>query len=76
MNYVELINAVLFDLNETTIAETAAGLSGTRGVQTTVKKDINRVWVHRCTLDHKTALKNYLGRGMKIFKEEKINISA
>ena len=42
MNYVELINAVLFDLNETTIAETAAGLSGTRGVQTTVKKDINR----------------------------------
>ena len=42
MNYVELINAVLFDLNETTIAETAAGLSGTRGVQTTVKKDINK----------------------------------
>ena len=42
MNYVELINAVLFDLNETTIAETAAGLSGTRGIQTTVKKDINR----------------------------------
>ena len=42
MNYVELINAVLLDLNETTIAETAAGLSGTRGVQTTVKKDINR----------------------------------
>ena len=42
MNYVELINAVLYDLNETTIAESAAGLSGTRGVQTTVKKDINK----------------------------------
>ena len=42
MNYVELINAVLYDLNETTIAETAGGLSGTRGVQTTVKKDINK----------------------------------
>tara|TARA_R110000803_G_scaffold51680_3_gene106673 strand:+ start:41 stop:1414 length:1374 start_codon:yes stop_codon:yes gene_type:complete len=42
MNYVELINAVLYDLNETTIAETAVGLSGTRGVQTTVKKDINK----------------------------------
>lgn len=42
MNYSELINAVLYDLNETTIAESAAGLSGTRGVQTTIKKDINR----------------------------------
>ena len=42
MNYVELINAALYDLNETTIAETAAGLSGTRGVQTTTKKDINK----------------------------------
>ena len=41
-----------------------------------LKKDINRVWVHTCTLDHKNALKNYLARGMKIFKEEKINISA
>ena len=42
MNYSELINAVLYDLNETTIAESAAGLAGTRGVQTTIKKDINR----------------------------------
>jgi len=42
MNYVELINAVLYDLNETTIAETAAGLSGTRGIQTTVKEDLNK----------------------------------
>ena len=42
MNYSEIINAVLYDLNETTIAESAAGLSGTRGVQTTIKKDVNR----------------------------------
>ena len=42
MNYVELINSVLFDINETTVAETAAGLSGTRGVQTTVKVGINK----------------------------------
>ena len=33
-----------------------------------------RVWVHTCTLDHKNALDNYLKRGMKIFKEETINI--
>ena len=35
---------------------------------------INRVWVHTCTLDHKNALKNYMTRGMKIFKTEIINI--
>ena len=38
------------------------------------KKDIKRVWVHTCTLDHKNALKNYLARGMKIYKKEIIQI--
>ena len=38
------------------------------------KKDIKRVWVHTCTLDHKNALKNYLARGMKIYKKETIEI--
>ena len=42
MNYSELINAVLYDLNEATIAESAVGLAGTRGVQSTTKKDVNR----------------------------------
>ena len=34
----------------------------------------NRVWVHTCSLDHKNALKNYISRGMKIFKKETITI--
>ena len=29
-----------------------------------------RVWVHTCSLDHKNALRNYLSRGMKVFKSE------
>ena len=33
-----------------------------------------RVWVHTCSLDHENALKNYIARGMKIFKKETINI--
>ncbi len=33
---------------------------------------VKRVWVHACSLDHKNALKNYLSRGMKIFKKEKV----
>ena len=32
--------------------------------------DPKRVWVHTCSLDHKNALKNYISRGMKIFKKE------
>ena len=36
------------------------------------KKDIKRVWVHTCTFDHKNAIKNYLARGMKIYKKETI----
>ena len=38
------------------------------------KKNIKRVWVHTCTLDHENALKNYLARGMKIYKKETIKI--
>ena len=36
--------------------------------------NIERVWVHTCSLDHKNALKNYISRGMKIFKTEDIKI--
>ena len=45
-------------------------------IKISFQKNIRRVWVHTCSLDHRNALKNYLARGMKIFKEEKINISA
>ena len=38
------------------------------------EKNMQRVWVHTCTLDHKNALKNYLARGMKIYKNETIQI--
>lgn len=39
-----------------------------------LKKNIERVWVHTCTLDHKNALKNYIARGMKIYKKETIKV--
>ncbi|GHA86035.1 GNAT family N-acetyltransferase [Modicisalibacter luteus] len=29
-----------------------------------------RVWVHTCTFDHPSALRNYQARGLKIYKEE------
>jgi ribosomal protein S18 acetylase RimI-like enzyme len=44
----------------------------TDAILTSFNQKINKVWVHTCTLDHSNALKNYLARGMKIFKTEKI----
>ena len=43
-------------------------------IKTSFDNDINRLWVHTCTLDHKNALNNYIARGMKIFKTETIII--
>ena len=45
-----------------------------QAIQQSFKSDINRVWVHTCSLDHKNALNNYIARGMKIFKTETIRI--
>jgi len=38
-------------------------------------KNVERLWVHTCSLDHKHALANYLSKGFKIFKEETINFT-
>ncbi len=42
-------------------------------IKKSFNQNVNRVWVHTCSLDHKNALKNYKSRGMKIFKSETIN---
>ena len=43
-------------------------------IKKSFQKNVHRVWVHTCSLDHKNALNNYLSRGMKIFKTETLNI--
>ena len=45
-----------------------------QAIKESFKSKANRVWVHTCSLDHKNALKNYIARGMKIFKSETILI--
>ena len=52
------------------------GYALTTAIVKSFEKKIKRMWVHTCTLDHPNAIKNYLARGMKIFKEEKLNIRA
>ena len=38
-------------------------------------KNVEKVWVHTCSLDHKHALNNYLSKGFAIFKEETIDFT-
>ena len=44
-------------------------------IQNTFSRDIERLWVHTCSLDHKHALNNYISKGLKIFKEEEVNFT-
>ena len=39
-------------------------------IKKSFQNNVDRVWVHTCSLDHKNALNNYVSRGMKIFKTE------
>ena len=43
-------------------------------IKKSFNENIDRVWLHTCSLDHENALKNYLARGMKIFKSEIVKI--
>ena len=45
-----------------------------KAIKESFSQNIKRVWLHTCSLDHENALKNYLARGMKIFKSETIKI--
>ena len=36
---------------------------------------VEKIWLHTCSLDHEHALKNYISRGMKIYKTESINLN-
>ena len=42
-------------------------------IQNAFTRDVDRLRVHTCSLDHKHALNNYLSKGLIIFKEEEIN---
>ena len=46
----------------------------TQAIKISFNENIKRVWLHTCSLDHEYALKNYISRGMKIFKNEIVRI--
>ena len=63
-----------FGLLEDYIGKGIGGYALSEAIKRSFEKKINRVWLHTCTLDHPNALKNYIARGMRVFKKENINI--
>ena len=43
----------------------------TEAVEQAWRNDASRIWLHTCTLDHPSALKNYLARGFTLSRQEK-----
>ena len=64
-----------FGILEEYIGKKYGGFLLSEAIKFSFKGKIKRTWVHTCSLDHKNAIKNYLSRGMKIFKSEKVVIN-
>ena len=63
-----------FGILEEYIGKQLGGYLLSEAIKTSFNIGSKRIWVHTCSLDHKNALKNYLSRGMKVFKSEIINL--
>ena len=63
-----------FGILEEYIGKKFGGYLLSEAIKNAFKFNTKRVWLHTCSLDHKHALKNYLSRGMKIFKSENLNL--
>ena len=66
------VEIAYFGIFEEFFGKKFGGYLLSEAIKISFKKDIKRVWVHTCSLDHKNALKNYISRGMNIFKSESI----
>ena len=65
-----------FGILETYFGKSYGGYLLSEAIKNSFNEGVKRVWVHTCSLDHKNAINNYLARGMKIFKSEKIKINS
>ena len=63
-----------FGILEEYFGKQLGGFLLSEAIKTSFNIGSKRIWVHTCSLDHKNALKNYLSRGMKVFKSEILNL--
>ena len=59
-----------FGILEEYFGKKLGGYLLSEAIKNSFNQGAKRVWVHTCSLDHENALKNYLARGMKVFKTE------
>ena len=64
------IEVAYFGILEEYFGQKLGGYLLSEAIKKSFTFDTQRVWAHTCSLDHQNALKNYLARGMKIFKTE------
>ena len=64
------IEVAYFGILEEYFGQKLGGYLLSEAIKKSFTFDTQRVWAHTCSLDHKNALKNYIARGMKIFKSE------
>ena len=66
------IEIAYFGILENYFGKKLGGFLLSEAIKKSFLVEVKRVWVHTCSLDHQNALKNYLARGMTIFKSEVI----
>ena len=66
------IEIAYFGILEDYFGKKLGGFLLSEAIKKSFLAEVKRVWVHTCSLDHQNALKNYLARGMTIFKSEVI----
>ena len=69
-NIKEEAEIAYFGILEDYFGKKLGGYLLSEAIKKAFELDINRIWLHTSSLDHKNALKNYLSRGMIIFKSE------
>ena len=63
-----------FGILEDYLGKKCGGYLLSEAIKNLFEEGMSRVWLHTCSLDHENAIKNYLARGMQVFKSEKINV--
>ena len=63
-----------FGILEEYIGKQLGGYLLSEALKISFNNGSKRIWAHTCSLDHENALKNYLSRGMKVFKSEILNL--
>lgn len=66
------VQLIYFGLVRSFVGQGLGGYLLTKAIERAwaMRPEVARVWVHTCSLDHPSALPNYLARGFKVFTEE------